>query len=140
MNGRLRFVAINGSERSDGNTQEVLTHAAARLAEHNVELDIVNLGALRISGCGPCGDCNARTEPCTVTGDDLPSIVDSLAAADGVLWCAPVHGFGPSATMQAFIERAGVGYLRFDRPLTNKVGGVVVIGRRYSHTEVYSQL
>jgi multimeric flavodoxin WrbA len=42
--------------------------------------------------------------------------------------------------MQAFIERAGVGYLRFDRPLTNKVAGVIAVGRRYSQGEVWAQL
>ncbi|MBY8854394.1 NAD(P)H-dependent oxidoreductase, partial [Saccharothrix sp. MB29] len=50
------------------------------------------------------------------------------------------HGFGTSALMQAFIERSGVGYLRFERPLTNKVAGVIVTGRRYAHTEVYNHL
>ncbi len=42
--------------------------------------------------------------------------------------------------MQQFIERTGVGYLRFERPLTNKVAGVIVTGRRYSHMDVYAQL
>jgi multimeric flavodoxin WrbA len=51
-----------------------------------------------------------------------------------------VPGFGLSSTMQLFLERAGVGFLRFGRPLTNKVGGVVVTGRKYSHGEVHSQL
>jgi multimeric flavodoxin WrbA len=66
--------------------------------------------------------------------------VDLMAAADGVVYACPVHGFGVSSLMQRFIERAGVGYLRFDRPLTNKVAGIAVTGRRYSHVEVYGQL
>ncbi|OON27852.1 MULTISPECIES: flavodoxin family protein [unclassified Micromonospora] len=140
MHKQMRFVAVNGSERTDGNTREVLGHAAELLAGHGVDLEVINLGEKKLTGCGPCGDCNSRCEPCVVTGDDVPEIVDRMALADGIIWAAPVHGFGPATTMQAFIERAGVGYLRFQRPLTNKVGGVVVIGRRYSHTEVYNQL
>jgi multimeric flavodoxin WrbA len=140
VNGRMSFVAINGSERADGNTSEVLAHAAELLAEYDIDLDVINLAEFRFTGCGPCGDCNSRCLPCEVPGDDMPAMVERMSRADGVLLAAPVHGFGPSATMQAFIERAGVGYLRFSRPLTNKVGGVIVLGRRYSHTEVYNQL
>lgn len=140
MNGRMRFAAVNGSERADGNTRELLAHAAEVLDGHGVDLDVINLAEYRLTGCGPCGDCNARTEPCVLIGDDMPALVDRMTLADGVILAAPIHGFGLCTTMQAFIERAGVGYLRFQRPLTNKVGGVVVVGRRYSHTEVYHQL
>jgi multimeric flavodoxin WrbA len=42
--------------------------------------------------------------------------------------------------MQVFIEKAGVGHMRFNRPLANKLGGVVVVGRRYSQMAVYEQI
>jgi multimeric flavodoxin WrbA len=51
-----------------------------------------------------------------------------------------VHGFGTASLMQTFIERAGVGYLRFDRPLSNKVAGIISVARRYSAGEVWAQL
>jgi multimeric flavodoxin WrbA len=63
-----------------------------------------------------------------------------MKAADAIVYAAPVHGFGLAGVMQRFIERAGVGFLRFDRPLTNRVGGAVVVGRRYSHENAYTQL
>jgi multimeric flavodoxin WrbA len=63
-----------------------------------------------------------------------------MTAADGIVYVAPVHAFGLAHPMQIFLERAGVGYLRFRRPLANKVGGVVVVGRRYSHAQVHAQL
>ena len=135
----ITLLAINGSERVDGNTAEILAHAA-RLAEaRGAVLEVVDLAAHRIVPCGACGDCNLRTDPCLVP-DDVPAIVRRMVAADGIVYAAPVHGFGLSSLMQTFIERAGVGYLRFARPLTNKVGGVIVTGRRYSHGEVHTQL
>ncbi|MEU6040975.1 flavodoxin family protein [Actinomadura sp. NPDC047616] len=134
-----KIVAIHGSERARGNTLDVLEHAAKTLAARGVELEIIRLAELRMSPCGPCGDCNSRTVPCTVD-DDVPEAVRRMAQADGILYAAPVHGFGTSALMQMFIERSGVGYLRFERPLTNKVAGVIVTGRRYSHTEVHGHL
>lgn len=136
---RYRIVAIHGSERREGNTLDVLEHAAKVLASRSVDLEIIKLADLRMSPCGPCGDCNSRTVACAVP-DDVAGVVERMTQADGVIYAAPVHGFGTSALMQAFLERSGVGYMRFDRPLTNKVGGVIVTGRRYAHTEVHSHL
>lgn len=70
----------------------------------------------------------------------MPAIVNRLVRADAIIYAVPVHGYGMAHPMQIFIERAGVGYLRFERPLANKVAGAVVTGRRYAHEAVYHQL
>ncbi len=132
-------VAVNGSERLGGNTADVLEYAAGRFAARGVRLEVVDLARRDFSACGPCGECNSRTESCRQR-DDMPAIVRQMTAADGIIYATPVHGFGTASLMQQFIERAGVGYLRFERPLTNKVAGVVVVGRRYSHVDVHGQL
>ncbi|MCY0942926.1 flavodoxin family protein [Streptomyces antarcticus] len=133
-----KILAINGSERS-GNTADVLSHAAARAAEHGVEFEVVDLRNVRMERCGPCGDCNDRAVACVVQ-DDIPSVVQKMIDADAIIFAAPVHGFGTASLMQTFIERAGVGYLRFNRPLSNKVAGVISVARRYSAGEVWAQL
>nr|WP_198982726.1 flavodoxin family protein [Herbaspirillum sp. ASV7] len=102
-------------------------------------VDIVYLRNHHIKPCGACGECNVRTQPCNIA-DDMPSIINRIQRADGVLYAAPVHGYGMAHPMQIFIERAGVGYFRFERPLANKVAGAVVMGRRYAHEAVYHQL
>ncbi len=134
----MKIVAINGSER-DGNTADVLRYAASVAEENGVELEAVDLRTLRMSRCGPCGDCNDRPIPCELR-DDIPDVVAKMVAADGIILAAPVHGFGTASLMQTFIERAGVGYLRFDRPLSNKVAGIISVARRYSAGEVWAQL
>lgn len=136
--GPVRFVALNGSERAAGTTMEALRLAQQHLAARGVLLEVVHLVEHRVVLCD-CGRCNSRLDPCPVD-DDVVGIVERMVAADGVLYAAPVHGFGTSAVMQAFIERAGVGLLRFTRPLANKVGGALVVGRRYAHVDVHSQL
>jgi multimeric flavodoxin WrbA len=133
-----KIVAINGSER-DGNTAAVLRHAAEVAAGRGVEFETIDLRNIDMLRCGPCGDCNVRRVRCVQT-DDVPVVVDKMIAADGVVYAAPVHGFGTASLMQTFIERAGVGYLRFDRPLSNKVAGIVSVARRYSAGEVWAQL
>jgi multimeric flavodoxin WrbA len=138
MTAQAKIVAINGSER-DGNTSQVLRHAALVAARRGADLETVDLRAIRMLRCGPCGDCNHRTTPCAQI-DDVAGVISKMIAADGVIFAAPVHGFGVAGLMQTFIERAGVGYLRFDRPLSNKVAGVIAIARRYSASEVWAQL
>lgn len=138
MTGIPKIVAINGSER-DGNTADVLRYAASIAERNGASLEAIDLRNVRMLRCGPCGNCNDRTIRCEQT-DDVPGIVDKMIAADGIIFAAPVHGFGTSSLMQTFIERAGVGYLRFDRPLSNKVAGVIAVARRYSAGEVWAQL
>ncbi|GAA0799394.1 flavodoxin family protein [Spirilliplanes yamanashiensis] len=133
------ILALNGSERADGNTAAVLGHVAELAAGRGARLEVVHLAQHTILPCGTCGDCNLKRTACDVT-DDVPGIVARMTAADGIIYAAPVHGFGMAETMQRFIERAGVGHLRFRRPLTNKVAGVIVTGRRYAHGDVHAQL
>jgi multimeric flavodoxin WrbA len=133
-----KIVSINGSER-DGNTADVLRYAASVAERRGAQWDFIDLREMRMLRCGPCGDCNDRVLPCAQT-DDVPGAVARMVAADGIVFAAPVHGFGTASLMQTFIERAGVGYLRFDRPLSNKVAGVISVARRYSGGEVWAQL
>jgi len=133
-----KIVAINGSER-DGNTADVLRHAAKIAASRDVELEAIDLRNINMLRCGPCGNCNDRLVKCVQT-DDVPLVVEKMVEADGVIYAAPVHGFGTSSLMQTFIERSGVGYLRFDRPLANKVAGIISVARRYSGGTITAQL
>lgn len=135
-----RILAVNGSERGEkGTTFAVLQHCAELAQNRGMEFKTLNLADYSFSSCGPCGNCNTRTEMCSLQ-DEAPKIVAELTAADAVILASPVQGFATVPLMSAFIERIGVGYLRFGRPLTNKVGAAIVVGRRYGHTDVYSHL
>jgi len=136
---RRKFLAINGSERPDGNNSIALEYAGEVLAGRGVDLEIVRLWDLDMTPCGPCGDCNFRTQPCALD-DDVAGVVDRMAESDGIIYATSVHGFSSSPKMPAFIERSGTGYLRFNRRLTNKVAGIIVTGRRYGHVETYGTL
>ncbi len=70
----------------------------------------------------------------------MSGIIALMCSADAILYASPVHAFGLAHPLQSFLERAGVCYLRFERPLTNKVGGAIVVGRRYGHNAAYAQL
>lgn len=136
---RAVILGISGSERAGGNTDLALDHAGELVRSRGAEFRAVRLREHRISPCSPCGDCNNRLNPCELP-DDMPGIVEKMKQADGIIYAVPVHGFGLAHLMQIFIERAGVGYLRFERPLADKVGGIIVTGRRYSDSAVHDQL
>lgn len=135
----LQFIGLNGSERPNGNSVHAYRFIRSVLTDEGADLEVVNLWELGLRPCGACGDCNFRSTPCAVP-DDLPALVRRLAATDAVIFSVPVHGFGPAPTMPTFLERIGTGHLRFNRVLTNKVGGAFVTGRRYSHVETHSYL
>ena len=135
----LSFVLLSGSERNGGNTDMVVEEISRTLSERGVKTNTLRLMNYRITPCGTCGDCNLKADRCDIA-DDMPELVARMQEADALIYAVPVHGFGMAHPMQVFIERAGVGYLRFNRPLANKVAGAIVTGRRYSHMAVYNQL
>lgn len=139
MTTSARVTLICGSERRNGNTEQVARYAARYLIEKGHQADVFCLSALNIKPCGTCGDCNVARKPCEID-DDMACIIDHMIQSDAIIYAAPVHGFGMAHPMQVFIERAGVCFLRFRRPLENKFGDVIAIGRRYNLGNVHDQL
>ncbi|WP_410512211.1 flavodoxin family protein [Paenibacillus sp. BR2-3] len=135
----VELLAICGSTRVGGNTDQILQYSNEVAIQRGANLSVLNLRDFNISACSTCGDCNNRENPCELT-DDMPYIIQMMRKAEGIIYAVPVHGFGMGHQMQIFIERSGVCYLRFERPLTNKIGGVIVTGRRYNHQHVHSQI
>jgi multimeric flavodoxin WrbA len=133
------FEILTGSERVDGNTEQIAEQVRLLLQTHGCTAGIIFLRTDNIKPCGSCGECNTRTTQCGID-DDMPALIERMKAADGLIYITPVHGYGMAHPMQIFIERAGVGYLRFTRPLANKVAGAIVTGRRYGHVAVHNQL
>ena len=143
---KIKFLVINGSERTNGNTEFAINIAKEILInvskKYNVVFDVINLRELSVKSCNTCEDvenCNYRTEPCR-QNDDVVKVYEKMKEADCLIYATPVHGFGMPSLMQSFIDRLGVGYLRFERPLTNKIGGIIAVGRRYAHSAVFTQL
>ena len=64
-----------------------------------------------------------------------------MARADAILYLPVMHAYGTNSRFQAFLERVGYGFLRpRERPLRDKLAAVAVVGRRYGHTAVFSQV
>lgn len=136
----MKILFLNGSLRRGGSTEGVLDTCGAFLEASfpDIAFDMVHLCDLRIDPCDSCYACDGRKR-CWME-DDVPAIVRKMIAADGIVYAYPVHAFGVNSLMQAFLERAGVGYLRFQRPLENKAAAIIVTGRRYGHEMAWAQV
>jgi multimeric flavodoxin WrbA len=135
----LKILFLNASLRRHGTTEGVIDFAIEHLNETfpSVDSEVIHLCEKRIDMCDSCYDCEKGI--CWMK-DDVHAIVQSMLKADGIVYAFPVHAFGVNSLMQAFLERAGVGYLRFQRPLNGKLASVFVTGRRYSHELAWSQI
>lgn len=130
---------ISGSPSLNGATGQVIKKVTELLQEKDFSSDIIHIPSHDVKPCGRCGDCNSRKTPCQ-TNDDCHEIMQRMISADGIIYAVPVHAFGMAHPMQIFMERMGVGHLRFTRPLANKPAGAIVVGRRYNHMGVYNQI
>ena len=136
----MRILFISGALRRHGSTEGVIDRACEHLAASFPEVtpEVVHLCEQRVTICDSCYTCDAEKR-CWMP-DDVAAVVERMRRAQGIVYAFPVHAFGVNSITQAFLERAGVGYLRFARPLENKVAGIIVTGRRYCHELAWGQV
>lgn len=133
----MKILVIVGSSRNDGMSERVYAFIQQHLIG-KAQVSKVTLRDYRIELCDADNAC--QLSPCPVP-DDMALIMRRMLAADGLIYMPVMHAYGTNSRFQAFLERAGYGFLRpWDRPLKDKLAAVVVVGRRYGHTSVYSQV
>ncbi len=133
----MRLCVLVGSSRTQGISRQVCS-LIAQYVDGRVQCEFVYLVNHRIELCDADNLC--ATKPCQLA-DDMPDIIAKMLSADGIIYMPVMHAYGTNSRFQTFLERAGYGFLRpLNRPLKDKVVGIVVVGRRYAHTAVYSQI
>ena len=155
-------LAINGSQRKNGNTGKLVQHALDIIADHDIETKRIDLKGMKIKeGCRGCWLCRYREATCQIK-DDLQGIFEEMVKADGIIFGAPVYwGFAP-AKLKAVLERAGIlgeGRISYDKPVIDlgdpalwpvtkkgrgifdrKLGGAITDARRDGVVTTYSEL
>jgi len=134
----MRICVIVGSSRKNGLSNRICSVLRDKFKNKDLIGKFIFLADMHIEFCDADNAC--QFSPCKVS-DDLQGILAEMLASDGVIYMPVMHAFGTNSKFQAFLERVGYGYLRpLDRPLKDKIAAVVVVGRRYGHTAVYSQI
>ena len=135
--GWVKAVAICGSSRAGGNTEQLLKHALDRLAKRGIEGRLVLLQWKIIHPCLHCGDCSVMCNGrCVIEGDDFPDVFKDLRQADVILIGAPVDSGAAVASLKALLERAGRVASENGNLFSRKLGApIAVVGREVSqHT------
>ena len=110
MERKPNVIAICGSSRKDGNTENFLKHTLKIIADQDIDCDLITLYDKKIDmdTCPTCkSPCMHRTAVC-VQKDDFNAIVQKMIQADGIIVGAPVYwGFMPPKLAE-ILNRAGM--------------------------------
>jgi multimeric flavodoxin WrbA len=102
----MKVILICGSARSQGNTYLALSEISKQLAKHNIESEIIRLGAKPVRGCIVCGSCKKTNNRRCVFDDDLCNRVnEAMEHADALIVGSPVYYGQPNGSVLALMQR-----------------------------------
>jgi len=103
-----RILAINGSYRKDGITDQAVAYAKQSLTTRGATVEVVNLREMPIGFCLNCRQCTQQPgeQPgqC-VQNDDMQALVAKIEAADGFILASPTNFGTVTALFKRFMER-----------------------------------
>ena len=131
----MKVIAINGSPRKDGNTNQALKIMAHELEQQGIEVEIIHIGHLNIHGCIHCGYCwTSEGNHCVFKDDIVNETAKKMREADGFILGSPTYYAGIAGTMKAFLDRVfftSSGYFKYKAAtsisVVRRAGGVDVV-------------
>ena len=127
----MKVIAINGSARKDGNTALLVNKALAELQANGIETELVQLAGKKLAGCIAYYKCfENKDRRRAVKNDDMNSVIDKMATADGLILASPTYFADCTAGLKAVIERAGFVSRANGNMFRRKPGAAVVAVRR----------
>ena len=127
----MKVIAINGSQKKEGNTYHALKMVGDELLASGIEFEILHVGHKLIHGCTACGKCaENRDEKCSLGADGLNQWIQIVKTADGIILGSPVHYSGIGGTMKCFLDRLFYVSGANGNMLRHKVAAAVVAVRR----------
>jgi multimeric flavodoxin WrbA len=114
----IRILALNGSYRDDGMTDQVVEAFAQDLEAAGAEVEIILLREYPIEFCLNCRACTqqpgAAPGEC-VFHDGMQELIDKIERADGYILASPTNFGSVTAVYKRFMERLAVyAYWRWD--------------------------
>jgi multimeric flavodoxin WrbA len=99
----MKILAITGSPRRGGNTDQLLDQAIAGAESAGATAERFVLSQLKVAPCIECNRC-FKTGRCAVQ-DDYQLLYDKTLEADGLILATPIFFMNVSAQTKAFIDR-----------------------------------
>ena len=132
----MRILGIVCSPRKGGNTEVLVQQVLGFAKDLGADIELYFIADKNITPCDGCESCVVTGE-CKVK-DDMREIYPKLIEADGIVFGTPVYYWGMTAQAKAFIDRTFI--FRTDRPLKNKIAGLVIVARRRGISQTFSAL
>lgn len=107
----IKILAINGSYRDDGITDQTVEALAQAIEAAGAEVEIILLREYPIEFCLNCRACTQQ--PGAVPGecvyhDGMQELIDKIERADGYILAAPTNFGSVTAIFKRFMERLAV--------------------------------
>jgi multimeric flavodoxin WrbA len=110
MDRKPKVIAICGSAREKGNSENFLNHILRIIADHEIDCELITLADKKIDveTCPQCkSPCTDRKAVC-IHKDDFNPILQKMIKADGIVIGCPVYwGFMPPKLAEV-LNRAGM--------------------------------
>lgn len=127
----MKAVAINGSPRKGGNTEQMLNIVLDTIKKSGTETKLIQIGGTNIHGCRGCWACaKIKNGKCAFNDDILNELLDEVYSADALILGTPSYFADMTPELKAFIDRVGVVAGSIGNPLKHKIGAAVVAQRR----------
>lgn len=137
----MYVLAINGSPRKGGNTENMLQKVLAPLEQAGWETELYQLGGKPIRGCIACMKCwENQNKKCIIDNDNLNEVFEKMLRADAVVIGTPTYFADVSTEIKALIDRAGMVGLANGGALGGKIGAGVVAVRRGGGTHAFDSI
>ncbi len=126
----MKIVLLNGSPRSDGNTQSMLNELEAHMLNYsadNTDIKIVQVSQLLEELDTPY--CTACSNPCQgncYEDTRLEKLITSLSEVDGLVAASPVYFGTVSAQLKSFWDLTRT--VRGNESLLYTVGAAIAVG------------
>ena len=137
----MKAIAINGSPRKGGNTENLLKQVLAPLAEAGWDTEFIQLGGKPIHGCRACYQCRKmKNRRCAHDDDFFNGCMEKMVAADAIVLGSPTYFTDVSTEMKALIDRAGFVAVANGGLFRGKIGASVVAVRRGGGTHAFDTM
>ena len=134
----MKILAISGSPRVNGNTDQLLHVALDVLESRGIDTEFISLAGKSILPCTACVAC--RNEPRCIIEDDFDPIFRAMLESDGFIVGSPVYFGSATPETMALLDRAGYVARHNGNLFSRKVGGPVAVARRIGQNFTIAQL
>ena len=100
----MKILGLSCSPRKTGNTVILLEEVLKGAQHEGSEIELFSVSGKEIRPCDGCWSCATKGR-CHIK-DDMQTLYDKLAEADGIIFGTPIYYYGMTAQAKAIMDRS----------------------------------